>query len=72
MLERGIGVHHSGLLPLTKEIIEILFSAGLIKVRRRSKEELEVMERRKNQNYCEKDSGVGRKVKIMKKERASR
>ena len=32
LLVRGIGVHHSGLLPLTKEVIEILFSAGLLKV----------------------------------------
>lgn len=32
MLKRGIGVHHSGLLPLLKETIEILFSEGLIKV----------------------------------------
>lgn len=27
----GIGIHHSGLLPLLKETIEILFSEGLIK-----------------------------------------
>ncbi|ORM41527.1 Helicase SKI2W [Babesia sp. Xinjiang] len=32
LLYRGIGVHHSGLLPLMKEIVEILFSRGLIKV----------------------------------------
>jgi ATP-dependent RNA helicase DOB1 len=25
MLKRGIGVHHSGLLPILKELIEILF-----------------------------------------------
>ena len=29
---RGIGYHHAGLLPLVKEITEILFSEGLIKV----------------------------------------
>ncbi|CAD7934665.1 unnamed protein product, partial [Amoebophrya sp. A120] len=29
---RGIGFHHSGLLPITKEITEILFSQGLLKV----------------------------------------
>ncbi|PIA65423.1 hypothetical protein AQUCO_00100723v1 [Aquilegia coerulea] len=28
----GIGVHHSGLLPILKEGIEILFQEGLIKV----------------------------------------
>ena len=32
LLRRGIGVHHGGLLPLLKEVIEILFQEGLIKV----------------------------------------
>ena len=32
LLRRGIGIHHSGLLPLLKETIEILFQEGLIKV----------------------------------------
>ncbi|CAJ0931950.1 unnamed protein product, partial [Mesorhabditis belari] len=32
LLLRGIGVHHSGLLPLIKEIVEILFGEGLLKV----------------------------------------
>jgi superfamily II RNA helicase len=32
MLEKGICVHHSGLVPVFKEIIEILFSKNLIKV----------------------------------------
>ncbi|VDO26325.1 unnamed protein product [Brugia timori] len=31
LLLRGIGVHHSGLLPIVKEVIEILFGEGLIK-----------------------------------------
>lgn len=31
-LLRGIGIHHSGLLPLLKECIEILFGEGLLKV----------------------------------------
>ncbi|XP_049848810.1 exosome RNA helicase MTR4-like [Schistocerca gregaria] len=31
LLQRGIGIHHSGLLPLLKEVIEILFQEGLIK-----------------------------------------
>ncbi|KAK9803050.1 hypothetical protein WJX73_001880 [Symbiochloris irregularis] len=31
MLKRGIGVHHSGLLPILKEVVEILFQEGLIK-----------------------------------------
>ncbi|GAB5366303.1 hypothetical protein AAMO2058_001132300, partial [Amorphochlora amoebiformis] len=29
---RGIGVHHAGMLPLLKEVVEMLFSRGLIKV----------------------------------------
>lgn len=29
ILKRGIGVHHGGLLPILKEIIEILFQVGL-------------------------------------------
>lgn len=28
MLQRGIGVHHSGLLPIVKEVVEILFQVG--------------------------------------------
>lgn len=32
MLKRGFGVHHSGVLPLLKEITEILFCEGLVKV----------------------------------------
>ena len=31
LLERGIAFHHSGLLPLLKEIVELLFSKGYIK-----------------------------------------
>lgn len=31
LLRRGIGIHHSGLLPILKETIEILFAEGLIK-----------------------------------------
>ena len=31
MLKRGVGVHHSGLLPILKEVIEILFQENLIK-----------------------------------------
>ncbi|KAJ2756728.1 Antiviral helicase ski2 [Coemansia pectinata] len=30
LLKRGIGVHHSGQLPIIKEIVELLFSRGLI------------------------------------------
>ncbi|EJU00146.1 antiviral helicase [Dacryopinax primogenitus] len=32
LLSRGIGVHHGGLLPIVKEVVEILFSRGLVKV----------------------------------------
>ena len=31
-IERGVGVHHSGMLPILKELTEILFQEGLIKV----------------------------------------
>ena len=31
-LEQGVGYHHAGLLPILKEIVEILFAEGLIKV----------------------------------------
>jgi hypothetical protein len=34
LLKRGIGIHHGGLLPILKEVIEILFQEGLLKVRR--------------------------------------
>lgn len=33
LLKRGIGVHHSGILPILKEVVEMLFSRGLVKVR---------------------------------------
>lgn len=32
MVKRGIGVHHGGLLPILKEMVEILFSRNLIKI----------------------------------------
>ena len=32
MLKRGLGVHHAGLLPIVKEIVEMLFCRGVIKV----------------------------------------
>jgi antiviral helicase SKI2 len=32
MLKRGVGVHHGGLLPIIKEMVEMLFGKGLIKV----------------------------------------
>ena len=32
MVQRGIGVHHGGLLPILKEMVEILFSRNLIKI----------------------------------------
>ena len=33
LLKRGVGIHHSGLLPILKEVIEILFQEGMIKVK---------------------------------------
>jgi superfamily II RNA helicase len=32
LVEKGIAYHHSGLVPMLKEIIEILFSKGFIKI----------------------------------------
>lgn len=32
LLKRGIGIHHGGLLPIIKEVIELLFGDGLLKV----------------------------------------
>ena len=32
LLRRGLGVHHAGLLPIVKEIVEMLFCRGLLKV----------------------------------------
>ncbi len=32
LLRRGIGIHHGGLLPILKEVIEILFQESLLKV----------------------------------------
>lgn len=30
--KRGLAVHHSGILPIIKEVVEILFQKGFIKV----------------------------------------
>lgn len=32
LLSRGVGVHHGGLLPIVKEVVELLFARGLVKV----------------------------------------
>lgn len=32
ILSRGIGIHHGGLLPIVKELIEILFAKSLVKI----------------------------------------
>lgn len=31
-LDRGIGIHHSGILPILKEIVEMCFQCGLVKL----------------------------------------
>jgi antiviral helicase SKI2 len=38
MLTRGVAVHHGGLLPIIKEMVEMLFSRGLVKVMERAME----------------------------------
>ena len=40
LLRCGLGVHHSGILPILKEIVEMLFSRGLVKVSRVGKRPL--------------------------------
>lgn len=32
LLQRGIGIHHSGLLPIIREVVEILFQESLVKI----------------------------------------
>ena len=32
LLKIGVGIHHGGLLPIVKEIVELLFQEGLVKV----------------------------------------
>ena len=32
LLEKGIGVHHSGIMPILREIVELMFSKGHIKL----------------------------------------
>lgn len=36
LLKQGIGIHHGGLLPILKEVIEIMFQEGLLKVNQMS------------------------------------
>jgi ATP-dependent RNA helicase DOB1 len=32
LLKKGVGIHHGGLLPILKEVTEILFGDGLVKL----------------------------------------
>jgi superfamily II RNA helicase len=32
LLQKGVGIHHAGMLPILREIVEILFSKGCIKM----------------------------------------
>ena len=32
LVRRGLAVHHAGLLPIMKEVVEMLFCGGYIKV----------------------------------------
>ena len=32
LLERGVAVHHSGMLPVLREVVEILFQENLVKL----------------------------------------
>lgn len=37
LLEKGVGIHHSGILPILREIVEMLFQNGVVKVIRAKK-----------------------------------
>lgn len=43
LLVQGIGVHHSGILPILKEIVEMLFQKSLVKVNGTTSYFLEVL-----------------------------
>ena len=32
LLEKGVAVHHSGIMPILREIVELMFSKGYIKL----------------------------------------
>ena len=32
LLEKGVGIHHAGMMPVLREMVELLFSKGYIKV----------------------------------------
>jgi ATP-dependent RNA helicase DOB1 len=32
IVKKGVGIHHGGLLPFLKEVVELLFQDGLLKV----------------------------------------
>lgn len=32
LLQKGVGIHHSGILPILREIVEMLFQSGVVKV----------------------------------------
>lgn len=32
LMKRGLAVHHAGLLPIMKEVVEMLFCQGLLRV----------------------------------------
>ncbi|XP_012058897.1 PREDICTED: helicase SKI2W [Atta cephalotes] len=32
LLEKGVGIHHSGILPILREIVEMLFQSGVVKL----------------------------------------
>ena len=37
LLQRGVAVHHSGLLPVLKEVVELLFQEHWARVRARAR-----------------------------------
>eukprot|EP00955_Chlamydomonas_euryale_P009267 99286-Chlamydomonas_euryale.AAC.3 len=44
LMRRGLAIHHAGLLPIMKEVVEMLFCQGYIKVCARSRPQTAVLE----------------------------
>jgi len=40
-MRRGLAVHHAGLLPIMKEVVEMLFCQGYVKARRGARAQAE-------------------------------
>lgn len=55
LLQKGVGIHHSGILPILREIVEMLFQSGVVKVASQTSESKEMRRLNKNNGiafYC--------------------